>query len=169
MQNQTSTVYVTQCSMSEIHSYTLEELWAPPKGLDHFSVSTIAHTAWILATPGSIPPLVLFLVVILWYWQILLYTAKHCGLLLQLSCTSTNSLSWAIFRDPSPATQCQASGCSPWPNHAFKTSTTWVTLNLIKLGSQNEAQPLNRTGIGTRIVRRCCGRPDGVVGRIVEL
>lgn len=47
----------------------------------------------------------------------------------------------------------------------FQTSTTWVTLNVIQLGSWNEVQPL----IGLKLAPGYyCGKTDRVVGRIVE-
>jgi hypothetical protein len=70
-------------------------------------------------------------------------------LFLQLACTFTHSLYWALFRDSSTATMPSLS-CSPWPRHAFKTTTTSLTLALSSLvtmqGTVAAGQRLNCLG-----------------------
>ena len=63
--------------------------WAPPKGLGHFSSSTLCSAHSLSPPAASMPLLLLFLVIIPWYWCL-----QNCrSPLLQLDCTFTNSLS----------------------------------------------------------------------------
>lgn len=80
-------------------------LWALTRSLGHLSSTALCSTQLVLYVPaGSIPLLLLFLVVILWYWRL-----QNGGVSCPAGSTFTNSLSWALFKDSSFATQWQAS------------------------------------------------------------
>lgn len=100
--------------------------WTPPKDLGHFSGSGLC-SPHSLSSRLQVAPL-------------------HCccsrrsangtgifkmlGSLLQRGCTFTRSLLGAFFRDPQPCHTVPSVSCFPWPLHAFRISTTWVTLTL---------------------------------------
>lgn len=67
--------------------------------------------------PASSIPLLLLLVVLLWYRNL-----QNAGSLLQLGCTFTNTLTRALFMDPGSASQYRASAVLHDP---FKTKTSW--------------------------------------------
>lgn len=93
-------VWIIHCPMSGIHSWAaglLQRAWATSLVL-----SSVAHTAWLR---GSIPHLSMFLTNISWYWHLQnLWPFAATGLPFQ----QQESLSWALLRESSPATPCQA-------------------------------------------------------------
>ena len=80
--------------------------WALPKGLGHFSSSTLCNTHSLSSKFWQAP---LCLGCSSWWLSYGPRISKMLGSLVQRSCAFSNSLSWALFRDSSPATQCQAS------------------------------------------------------------
>lgn len=80
--------------------------------------------------------------------SIVLASPKHYNALQLLHWISTNNLSWAV-----------SSGrpqLSPWPFHASKTSTPWVTLLLLRLAASMKygLSPVQKTF--PKISPQCC-------------
>lgn len=85
-------------------------LWAP-KGLCHFSSSAL-YSIHSLSPRLKLAPLHSCCGALWWPS----HSADISKMMqsLQLGCTFTNTLSWALFRDCDPATQCQVSASQPW-------------------------------------------------------
>lgn len=130
---------------------------APPHGLGQGSSSTCCstHSLSSEALAASTP----LLTAVLGSCPTVPVSLNCWGLLLQLGCTFTNGLSWALFMVPQLnfsvwllwfwAFKCYWGGtftnslswlltvpslcCALWPLRAFKASTVWVTLTLPSL------------------------------------
>ena len=132
----------------------LRIFWAPPKGLGHFSSSTLTSTHSLTARLRPVPlhSLLLLLVAIPWYWHPNAGSPAATGLhfhqqpLLgsrraksQPSPSPLNpGLSTATPAAPSPTASsglswCQTSAALHDPFHVFKTSITWVTLTHVRV------------------------------------
>jgi hypothetical protein len=80
-----------------IFSGLLQRAW-----VTSLTPSFVAHLDWLL---GSTPHLSMFLMIISWYWHLQnLWCSAATGLQFH-----QESLAWALLRDFSPVTQCQAS------------------------------------------------------------
>ena len=119
--------------------------WAPPEGCHHISSSALCRT---LSSGWSTPLLLLFLVIIQWYWHLQYAGVFHCiwaSLIASHRLSSWCQSSTPVYDPFSPGqstaietalspialyglSQCQASAVLHDPIHAFKASTTWVTL-----------------------------------------
>lgn len=100
--------------------FETSQLWTPPKGLGHFSVSALCGIHSLSSR--------------LWLSNCTTVAgwsfhgtgiSKTWDLLQQLGCIFTNSVSWALFWEKAHHTvTCLSGSPQPRPLHAFKTSTT---------------------------------------------